>query len=115
MVTRTAIVVDDQPAFCCVARDLLGAAGFDVVGEAGDAAGARAAVERLRPDVVLLDVRLPDGSGVDVARGLRDTASSTLVILTSTADYTAEARNCGVAFIPKIELTVEALQQAVGR
>ena len=63
----TAIVVDDHPSFRKMARRLLTAAGYDVVGEAADAAGAVTAASQCHPAFVLLDVLLPDGSGLDVA------------------------------------------------
>jgi DNA-binding NarL/FixJ family response regulator len=58
------LIVDDHETFRVAARELLAAAGFVVVGEAGDGPGALAEVARLVPDVVLLDVQLPglDGS-----------------------------------------------------
>jgi len=64
------LVVDDHPIWRDgVARDLE-AAGFTVCGTAGDAAHALRVATATRPDVVLLDLQLPDGSGVDVARQL---------------------------------------------
>ena len=65
------LIVDDHASFRWLARLLLVVAGFDVIGEAADAGGARELVERLHPDAVLLDVMLPDGSGVEVARELK--------------------------------------------
>ena len=56
----TVLIVDDYAPFRDSARGLLESGGFDVVGEAEDGAGALAAARRLRPDVVLLDVQLPD-------------------------------------------------------
>lgn len=66
----TVLVVDDHAEFRSVARALLEADGFAVVGEAADGASALAAVARLRPDVVLLDVQLPDIDGFVVAERL---------------------------------------------
>ncbi|MBA2386028.1 MAG: response regulator transcription factor [Acidimicrobiia bacterium] len=99
---RTVLIVDDQSEFRLLARELLEADGFVVVGEAGDVQGALGAARDLRPDVVLLDVRLPDGSGVDAARTMQTGPAPPVVVLTSTADYTDEARQCGATgFIPK--------------
>ena len=57
------LIVDDHPTFRRFARRLLQDEGFVVVGEAGDGASALDAVRELRPEVVLLDVMLPDVSG----------------------------------------------------
>ncbi len=70
------LIVDDHSAFRSAALGLLEAEGFDVVGEAADGASALAAAGELKPDVVLLDVQLPDLNGFDVAdrlavKGLR--------------------------------------------
>ncbi|HEY2965940.1 MAG TPA: response regulator [Actinomycetota bacterium] len=66
---RSVLIVDDHGGFRGRARALLVAAGYDIVGEAGDGeSGIRATLD-LRPDVVLLDVQLPDMSGFDVAGG----------------------------------------------
>ena len=68
--TRTVLIVDDHPSFRASARMLLEAEGFDVIGEAEDGISALRAVEELRPDVVLLDVQLPDIDGIEVATRL---------------------------------------------
>jgi two-component system nitrate/nitrite response regulator NarL len=62
------VIVDDQPVFRQVARELLEIRDYAVVAEASCAAQALAAVERLAPDAGLLDVRLGEESGHDVAR-----------------------------------------------
>jgi DNA-binding NarL/FixJ family response regulator len=97
-----------------VVRELLEQAGFDVVGEAAGAAQALTAERALRPDVVLLDVRLPDGSGVDVARVMRRLAEPPGVVLTSTDDYRHAVATCGAqGFVPKAELSGETLRSAL--
>ena len=67
---RTLVIVDDHAGFRSSARELLELDAFEVVGEAGDGADALAAVARLAPEVVLLDIGLPDMSGFDVAERL---------------------------------------------
>jgi DNA-binding NarL/FixJ family response regulator len=63
------------------------AGGFEVVGEAGTMAGAVSDARALEPDVVLMDVRLPDGSGVEACREIRTSRPQTRVLfLTSYAD-----------------------------
>ena len=79
----TVLVVDDHATFRRLARRLLEEAGFDVIGEASDASSALAAVLREAPDVVLLDVVLPDRSGLEVAHCLAAMTPRPLVVLTS--------------------------------
>ena len=74
---QTVLIVDDQASFRHLARALLEADGFEVIGEAADGAAAVHAVNALAPDVVLLDVRLPDRSGIDVAPGAPGDVQST--------------------------------------
>ena len=112
---HTVLIVDDQAAFRRLARALLEADGFVVVGEAGDAAQALEAAHRLAPDVVLLDVRLPDASGVEVARLMLAWSAPPTVVLTSTADYERAAGECGAqGFISKGQLSGPALRATIG-
>jgi DNA-binding NarL/FixJ family response regulator len=114
----TALIVDDHPSFRRFARTLLEDAGLAVVGDAGDGASALALARELRPDVVLLDVLLPDTTGFEVARALAAGPARPLVVLTSSrsaADLGGVAGRDGAAgFIPKSELTVSALTALVG-
>ncbi|MDP8931776.1 MAG: response regulator transcription factor [Actinomycetota bacterium] len=80
------LIVDDYTLFRRSARQMLEAGGFIVVGEAADGASALAAVRELRPEVVLLDVQLPDFDGFEVARRLALQPDAPLVILTSVRD-----------------------------
>lgn len=80
------LIVDDHAMFRAQARAILEAAGFCVVGEAEDAASAVAQAGALRPDVVLLDVHLPDRDGFAVAEELADQANPPTVVLVSTRD-----------------------------
>src|SRR3954453_21676203 len=80
------LIVDDHAPFRALARRVLARAGYDVVGEAADGAGARQAVDRLRPDVVLLDVHLPDADGAELAAVLRVGEDRPVVLLTSSRD-----------------------------
>ena len=109
----TVLIVDDHPSFRASARLLLQAEGFDVVGEAADTAAALECAHALRPDVVLLDVQLPDGDGFGLARRLRERGRSTRVILVSSrdeADFGSLVVECGASgFIATGDLTGAAL------
>lgn len=111
----TAVIVDDHAPFRASARKLLEVEGYEVVGEAVDVASAIATVERLRPDVVLLDVVLPDGTGFDVAERLADGRSR--VVLVSSRDRgdlgPRLERTKAAGFIPKDELSGEALAEVL--
>ena len=108
------LIVDDHPSFRASARALLQAEGFEVVGEAADGAEALRAVEELHPDVVLLDVQLPDTDGFDVAARLtRMNARAPAVVLTSSRDSSdfgpLVAYSGARGFVPKAELSGKAL------
>lgn len=82
------VIVDDHEVVRAGLRTVFELVpGFDVVGEAGTGAEAIDTVERLQPDLVLLDIRLPDVSGVEICRHIRSAVPSTRVLfLTSYAD-----------------------------
>jgi DNA-binding NarL/FixJ family response regulator len=109
------IIVDDHPSFRATAKELLVAEGFEVVGEAADGCSAYETIMELKPDVVLLDVQLPDTDGFSIARelckGYRD---GPIVVLTSSrdaADFGPLVGQCGAsAFVPKAELSGAALR-----
>jgi len=110
---RTILIVDDHPSFRASARRLLEADGYEVVGEAPDGLSAVEAVRELRPEIVLLDVQLPDIDGFEVASRLTNGGGGPAVILTSSRDasdiepYAAASGARG--FVPKSELSGEAL------
>ena len=113
-VGRTVLIVDDHESFRAVARALLEADGFDVVGEAADGASALAAVAELRPDVVLLDIHLPDLDGFTVAQRLP--ADGPAIVLTSSRSVSSFRRRLaatGWNFVAKSDLSGETLAAAV--
>jgi DNA-binding NarL/FixJ family response regulator len=103
------LIVDDHPSFRASAKALLEAEGFDVIGEAADGKSAVAACCELNPDVVLLDVQLPDRTGFEVASELTRNGSPTSVVLVSSrdgADYGPLVEQSGASgFVPKGELS----------
>ena len=115
---RTIVVVDDHPTFRATACALLEAEGFVVVGEAADGLSALEVIERLAPDVVLLDVQLPDIDGFEVAARVAAFDSPPVIVLTSSRD----ARDFGSliadsgarGFIEKAELSGEAMAALIG-
>jgi DNA-binding NarL/FixJ family response regulator len=112
-VSPTLLIVDDHPSFRAIARVLLESDGFDVVGEAQDGAEAIEAARRLRPQVVLLDVQLPDIDGFDVAEQLAADGDSPVIVLTSSRDVAEFGglveRSSARGFVPKAELSGAAL------
>lgn len=111
------LIVDDHPSFRASARRMLEAEGFEVVAEAGTGAEALQAAETWRPELVLLDVHLPDIQGFDVAERLQVNGSSPAVVLTSSrdaADFGPLVERSGArGFIPKSDLSGEALRRLV--
>lgn len=110
---RRVLIVDDHPGFRASARRLLEAEGFEVLGEAGDGAAAIAAARVLRPELVLLDVQLPDTDGFAVAEELTRGGAGPAVVLTSSrdaADFGSLVAASGArGFVPKAELSAAAL------
>jgi DNA-binding NarL/FixJ family response regulator len=109
--TFRVVIVDDHAAFRRSARRLLELGGFDVVGEAEDGASAVALVHELEPEVVLLDVALPDMSGFDVAEQL---AGPKIVLVSSRerADFGPRVQQSrAIGFIAKNELSTQVLRE----
>jgi DNA-binding NarL/FixJ family response regulator len=111
----TLLIVDDHAAFRSTARALLECDGWNVVGEAHDGTSGIDAAQSLQPDVVLLDVRLPDIDGFAVAERLTANGGGPAVIVTSSSDdplYPDRARRTGAyGFVAKHDLSGEALQR----
>ena len=107
------LIVDDHPSFRLSARRMLEADGYHVVGEAEDGAAAIEAVRELDPDLVLLDVQLPDLDGFEVAARLRAAGERSAIVLTSTresSDFGEEiAASPARGFVTKGELSGEAI------
>lgn len=103
------LIVDDHADFRVRTRALLEAEGFAVIGDAADGASGIEAVRSLNPDVVLLDVGLPDIDGIEVARLLLADGQAPTIILISTrpvTEYGPQVAGSGAAgFIAKEDLS----------
>jgi DNA-binding NarL/FixJ family response regulator len=112
-VPSTVLIVDDHAGFRGFARRLLEAGGFLVVGEADDGTPALAAVDKLQPEVVLLDIVLPDTDSFAVAERLATNREGPVVVLTSSREATdfgdRVERSPVSGFIHKDELSGAAL------
>jgi DNA-binding NarL/FixJ family response regulator len=114
---RSVLLVDDHASFRAEARALLEAAGHEVVGEAADGAAALREAERLRPDAVLLDIGLPDRSGLDLVRPLRSASPGAVLVLVSArpaSDYGDRLGQADAdAFLDKASLSGDTLETAL--
>jgi CheY-like chemotaxis protein len=115
---RSLLVVDDNPEFRRLAGRVLADTGLTVVGEAGSVAAALVAASRLEPSAILVDVQLPDGDGVALAREFAALPWHPRIVLTSiNGDITTseEARRAGArAFVHKADLPNAPWAQLLG-
>jgi DNA-binding NarL/FixJ family response regulator len=111
--TPSILIVDDHPSFRATARALLQSEGYTIVGEAVDGASALAAARELHPEVVLLDVQLPDTDGFAVAAELAQSDDPPAIVLTSSRDASdfgpLIAESGARGFVPKGELCARTL------
>ena len=114
---RTVVIVDDHAGFRAQAGEMLAAAGYEVVGSCPDGHSALAAIAALRPDVVLLDVQLPDIDGFAVTERVDPGPGGPVVVLVSTreaADYGTRIGRSGAAgFISTLDLSAQAIDRLV--
>lgn len=108
----TILIVDDDARFRALARAVLQADGLTVIGEASDGTSGLAATRDLNPDVVLVDIGLPDMEGFTFADRVR---TATKVVLTSSREASAYGprltRGPWVGFLPKDELSGEGIRR----
>ena len=114
----TVLIVDDHDGFRSVARMLLESSGYEVIGEAEHGASALAAVRDLKPDLILLDIQLPDSDGFVLSRELADAGDPPAIVLISSreeSDYGDEVSKAPVlGFIHKPELSGASLAAIEG-
>jgi DNA-binding NarL/FixJ family response regulator len=112
------LLVDDDPVFRGLARRVLEASGLAIAGEAATVAEALALVREAPPAAALVDVGLPDGSGVELARELAALPVPPRVVLVSTDPDAVSAdalrRSGAAAFLPKQALPNAPLQDLLG-
>ena len=118
MTASTILVIDDHVGFRATARRMLERDGWTVVGEAADGRSGLAAAAELAPDVVLLDIGLPDLDGFDVAERLAASGASTSIVLISSRDREAYGDRLRTevvtGFIAKDRLDGAAIRALVG-
>lgn len=114
LVATTVLIVDDHEGFRARARSLLESEGYTVIGEASSGASALDAARALGPDLVLLDVMLPDASGFEVSQRMRRLETPPRVVLVSSHEASDFGRRldaaAAIGFIPKVELSGRRLR-----
>ena len=116
---ETVLIVDDHDGFRRSMRRMLEREGYSVVGEAVDGQTAISEALRLRPDIALVDIRLPDIDGFAVAKALRAAASAGSILLISTRQRIDHGERLASSdadgFIEKSELSARSIGAIVHR
>ena len=115
---HSVLLVDDQETFRNIARNQLGHdETFQIVGEADNGSGAIELTEQLHPSVIVMDIQMPDMSGIEAARKILREDPSVRIVLTSMGDdmeYEPLAREIGACgFIPKRELSPTSVHKLI--
>ncbi|MDN5559701.1 MAG: response regulator [Ruaniaceae bacterium] len=124
--TRRVVVAEDEPLIRLDIVESLKEAGYDVVGEAGDGATAVKLVAELEPDVIVMDVKMPEMDGITAAEKIMEDRACAVVMLTafSQTDLVARARDAGAMayvvkpftpsdLLPALEIAVSRFQEIV--
>jgi len=114
---KTVLIVDDHPFFREGLKSLLARhSGFEVIGEAGDSDEGLRKAKELRPDLVVMDISLPDGSGIEVTRDIRGLLPETRVVILSMhskIDYITKAFQAGATGYIVKESATEKLSECL--
>jgi len=118
------VIADDESTYCMDLREMLTNLGYLVVGEAGDGRSAVNLARELRPDVVLMDIKMPDMDGIEAAKLLTEERIAPVVLLTaySQRDLVDRAKEAGVVgylvkplqeadLVPAIEITLSRFRE----
>jgi DNA-binding NarL/FixJ family response regulator len=112
------LIVDDHDTFRALARVVLEASGYTVAGEAADGESALRTADEVDPDIVLLDIQLPDIDGFAVAERLAQLPRAPAVVLVSTRDEDAYRERLSDApalgFVNKSDFSGRALAALLG-
>jgi DNA-binding NarL/FixJ family response regulator len=115
MMDTKVLIVDDHATFRASARLLLESDGFEIVGEAGDGQSAIEQTAALSPDLILLDIQLPDIDGFEVANRVTKPGGGPAVILVSShdsGDFGSLVGACGArGFVAKADLSGPRLRE----
>ena len=115
---RRVLIVDDHQGFRRCARALLTEAGFDVVGEAENGGDAVSLAGEVEPELVLLDVQLPDFDGFEVASRLIARNAGLKIVLVSSRDRTVYGslieKSGAIGFISKGDLSRDVIEELLG-
>lgn len=112
---QTILIVDDHPFFREGLKSLLARSSqYRIVGEAGNSNEALRKAEELNPDFIIMDISLPDGSGIDVTQQIRELLSDTKIVILSMhlkIDYIVKAfRSGAIGYITKDSATEKLLE-----